>query len=219
MKNIKKTAALSLVTISFLSFGIHIEPVQAQNFLTRLLFPYVKPPSMVKDFDKRFGKVPPKSQDYDPNSSSPYGYYGNELEGLMGRDIRELIELDRLVNKRPPQTTADPDTLARYWQLKPIGDLKKSIPLEDGNIAYMFYDWGGGRNGTPGTPDQMVTQYTPYGGGNSYIVSGTPGTPSSVPWNCTTYLIADPNGKLFYWSYKGSSDSIDDCSSDMRRLK
>jgi hypothetical protein len=227
MKNIKKTVTLSLVTISFLSFGIHTEPVKAQNFLTKLLFPnkssearidllYGKAP----DYDTLYGKEPPTPKFYNPNSVSPYGHYGNRLENLMGRDIGEVLELNKRLNKRlPGYGNAENKTFFRAVGMLPIGKLEKTIPLEDGNIAYKFYTWGGGSNGTSGTPDQMVTQYMPYGGGNSYIVSGTPGTPSSAPWNCTTYIVADLNGKLFYWSYKGSSDSIDDCSSDMRRLK
>jgi hypothetical protein len=226
MKNIKKTVAISAITISFLSFSINTEPVKAQNFLTRLLFPYVKPPSAVKDFDQRFGKVPPTPQDYNPNGLSPYGYYGNKLEGLMGRDAREIIELDQIVHRRPSQTPSDTDAFFRYMRVKPFGDLEKVIRLENGNTAYMFYDWSGGSNGTPGTPDKtesitIMNPSTGVGGVYTYTVPGTSTlpTPSRPPSNCTTYIVADQNGKLIYWSYKGSSDSIDDCSSDMRRIK
>jgi hypothetical protein len=224
MKNIKKTAALSLVTISFLSFSINADSVKAQNFLTRLLVP--KSPSIVKDFDQRFGKAPLNPQSYNPNSSSPYGYYGNMLESLMGRDVKEIIELDRIVNQRPPQTAVDVEASSRLTNVSPYGKLKKIIRLEEDNTAYIFYDWSRGSEGTPATPDKtesiaIMNPSTGFGGVYSYTVpgTGTPGTDATAPWNCTTYIVADPNGKLFYWSYKGSFDNINHCSSDMRRLR
>ncbi len=232
MKSIKKIVAVSTLVATLLGFGFNPEPVEARG-LVCLLFGckkavvkdvdklYGEPP----DFDSLYGKEPPEPKQYDPNGPSPYGRYGNRLENTMGRDVREIIELDKRLNKRiPGYGNADNKTSSRAWGMLPLGELKKSISLEDGNTAYVF-KYSAGHVGSPGTTDRQepgiisvpFDQYT-YGTQTVYnTVPGTSATASS-DYHCITHLVADSNGKLFYWSYKGNVNSIDDCLSDERHL-
>jgi hypothetical protein len=235
MKSIKKIVAVSTLAIILFGFGFNPEPVEARG-LTCLLFGcqkaehkdpretdplYGDPPN----YDSIYGKVPPTAEDYNPNSPNPYGWYGNTLERIMGRDIRELIELDKRTNKRPPASwLADRTTVVRAILILPRGKLKKTIPLADGNTAYMFqgyFDTGG----SGGTPDKKESRtisvpFDKYSYGVQTVyesVPGTPGTPGTST-DCTTYVVANRYGKLFYWSYEGNSNDINGCSSDKRRL-
>jgi hypothetical protein len=232
MKSIKKIVAASTLAMTLFSFGFNVEPVEARG-LVCLLFGckkavvkdtdllYGEPP----DFDSIYGKLPPEAKHFDPNGSSPYGWYGNLLENLMGRDIREIIELDKRYKKRVPgYGNADNKTASRVWRMMPVGELKKSIPLEDGNTAYIFKS-SGGFSGSPGTPGRTVittdgnpTSISPLGTPITQQIPGTPATFGSDS-HCTTYIVADQYGKLFHWSFKGSSAGIDLCSSDERRLR
>jgi hypothetical protein len=228
MKSIKKIVAASTLVVALFSFSFNAEPVEARG-LVCLLFGCKK--AVVKDtdplygdppdYDSLYGIVPPDSKDYDPNSSSPHGHYGNRLESTMGRDIREIIELDRRYHKRPPGSgSTDNKTSLRALELLPLGELKRSVPLENGNTAYIF-KYSAGYSGSLGIPDRIEptiapVPFTKYG--VQTIYKNVPGTPaiSGSSLECTTYIVADQYGKLFYWSYRGTSDSRNDCSSDER---
>jgi hypothetical protein len=232
MKSIKKIVSASTLAMTLFCFNFNVEPVEARG-LVCLLFGCKK--TVVKDtdllygdppdYDSLYGKEPPEPKRYDPNGPSPYGRYGNRLENIMGRDVREIIELDKRLRKRVPgYGNADNKTSSRAWGMLPLGELKKSISLEDGNTAYIF-KYSAGFSGSPGTPDRQeagiisvpLDKYT-YGAQTVYnTIPGTPATASSDS-HCITQLVADRNGKLFYWSYNGNVNSINDCSSDERRL-
>jgi hypothetical protein len=232
MKGIKKIVAASTLAITLFGFGFDHKPVEARG-LVCILFGCKK--AVVKDtdplygdppdYDSLYGKEPPKAQDFNPNSSSPYGWYGNLLENTMGRDIREIIELDKRYNKRVPgYGNTDNKTYSRVLRILPVGKLKKTVPLEDGNTAYIFKS-SGGFSGSPGTPGSTVittdgnpTSINPLGTPITQQIPGTPATFGSDS-HCTTYIVADQYGKLFHWSFKGSSAGIDLCSSDERRLR
>jgi hypothetical protein len=230
MKSIKKIVAVSTLAITIFGFGFNPEPVEARG-LACLLFGCKKAVAKVDklygeppDFDSLYGRVPKDSKDYDPNSLSPHGHYGNRLESIMGRDIGEIIELDRRWNKRPPGSgSTDNKTSLRALQILPLGELKRSVPLENGNTAYIF-KYSAGYTGSPGTPGRLEptiapVPFTRYGVQTIYKnVPGNAATPSSS-LECITHIVADQYGKLFYWSFEGTSDSRNDCSSDERRLK
>jgi hypothetical protein len=230
MKGIKKMVAASTLAMTLLGFGFNPEPVEARG-LVCLLFGckkvqdkysretdqlYGDPP----DYDSIYGKLP----SYNPDAY-PYHMYGNRLERIMGRDVREIIELDKRKNKRPPGSWyADSKTDFRAQIALPVGELKKSFPLEGGNTAYMFKgEMSSG--GSAGIPDRQESQtiavpFDKYSYGVQTVyktIPGTPGTPG-ISTECTTYLVADQYGKLFYWSYEGNSDETTSCSSDKRRL-
>jgi hypothetical protein len=235
MKSIKKIVAVSTLAITLFGFGFNPEPVEARG-LVCLLFGckkvvakdtdplYGDPP----DYDSLYGKVPPDPERYNPAGPSPYGLYGNKLEGIMGRDIREIIELDKRYRKRSPGSgSADNKTSLRALEILPLGKLEKSIPLEDGNTAYSFFKEGSANPGNPGTPDRLepgiisvpFDKYT-YGAQTTYThTSGTPGTAPSGYWYCKTYIIANPEGKLIHWSYKSNHDEVDLCGTDKRRIR
>jgi hypothetical protein len=230
MKSIKKIVAASTLTMTLLSFGFHPEPVEARG-LVCFLFGckkvqdkysretdqlYGDPP----DYDSIYGKLPP----YNPDAY-PYNWYGNSLERIMGRDVREIIELDKRTKKRPPGSWyADRKTDDRAESILPVGELKKSFPLEDGNTAYMFRG-NMSSGGSAGTPDRQESRtisvpFDKYSYGVQTVYETVPGTPATpgISTECTTYIVADQYGKLFYWSYKGSSNDTTSCSSDKRRL-
>jgi hypothetical protein len=235
MKSIKKMVAASTLAATLLGFGFNPEPVEARG-LVCFLFGCKK--AVVKDIDKLYGeapdfdsiygKEPPDAQNFNPNGPSPYGRYGNKLENIMGRDVREIIELDRRYNKRVPgYGNPDTKTFFRALSILPLGELEKSIPLEDGNIAYYFFKEGSANPGNPGTPDRLepgiisvpFDKYT-YGAQTTYTT--TPGTPRTAPsgyWYCKTYVIANPEGKLIHWSYKSNHDEVDLCGTDKRRIR
>jgi hypothetical protein len=236
MKSIKKIVAASTLAMTLFGFSFNPGPVEARG-LVCLLFGCKK--AVVKDtdplygdppdFDKIYGEQPPKSQDFDPNGPSPYGRYGNSLESIMGRDIREIIELDRRLNKRVSgYGNADTKTFFRAVWILPEGKLIKSIPLEDGNTAYYFFKEGSANSGRPGTPDRTepgtisvpFDKYT-YGAQTTYTtIQGTPGTAPSGYWYCKTYIIANPEGKLIHWSYKSNLENkINTCGTDERRIR
>jgi hypothetical protein len=231
MKSIKKIVAASTLTVTLFSFSFNPEPVEARG-LACLLFGCKK--AVVKDtdplygdppdYDSLYGKVPPHPERYNPDGPSPYGLYGNSLENIMGRDIREIIELDKRYRKRPPGSgSTDNKTSLRALEILPLGKLEKSVPLGNGNTAYVF-KYSAGYSGSPGTPDRLEptiapVPFTRYGVQTIYNnVSGNPATAGNS-LECTTYIVTDQYGKLFYWSYQGTSDSKNDCSSDERRLK
>jgi hypothetical protein len=232
MKSIKKIVAVSTLAITLFGFGFNPEQVEAKG-LACLLFGCKK--AVVKntdllygdppDFDSLYGKVPPRPERYNPDGPSPYGWYSNLLENIMGRDIREILELNKRMYERTFESGhADDITMRRSAYTLPFGRIEKSISLGNGNIAYLFRYSAGhmGNLGTPGstiiTTDGNPTSINPLG---TPITQQIPGTPaiSSSDVQCTTYIVADQNGKLFYWSYKGNSDSIDECASDERRLR
>jgi hypothetical protein len=230
MKSIKKIVAASTLSVTLLGFGFDPKPVEARGLVCLLLgckkavvkdtdLLYGAPP----DYDSLYGKEPPEPQDYNPNGPSPYGWYGNQLENVMGRDIREIIELDKRRYKRTFESDiADDKTLRRSAYILPFGEMEKSVLLKNGNTAYIFeYS---ASTGSPGTPDRQEPRiisvpfdnYT-YGAQTIYdTIPGTPATPGRYI-QCTTHIVADQYGKLFYWSYRGSSKSINNCSSDERR--
>jgi hypothetical protein len=232
MKSIKKIVAASTLAMTLFSFSFNVEPAKAKG-LVCLLFGCKK--AVVKDtdllygdppdYDNLYGKVPPELQDYNPNGPSPYGRYGNRLENIMGRDIREIIELDKRLNKRVPgYGNTDNNTSSRAWVMLPLGELKKFIFLEDGITIYVF-KYSVGHLAIPGTPDIqepgiISVPFDKYTYGTQTVYKTVPGTLASAnsDSHCITNLVADRNGKLFYWSYKGNVNSIDDCSSDERHL-
>jgi hypothetical protein len=232
MKSIKKIVAASTLAVTLFGFSFNAEPVEARGLIC-LLFGCKK--AVVKDtdplygdppdYDSLYGKVPPKPQHYLPNSPSPYGWYGNLLENIMGRDIREIIELNKRMYLRTFESGhADDKTMRRSAYTLPFGKIEKSISLEDGNTAYIF-KYSAGHMGSPETSGSTIittdgnpTSINPLGTPISQQIPGTPAIPGSDV-QCTTYIVTDQNGKLFYWSYKGNSDSIDECASDERRLR
>ncbi len=235
MKSIKKIVAASTLVAILLGFGFNPEPVEARG-LVCLLFGCKK--AVVKDtdplygdppdYDSLYGRVPPEPERYNPDGLNPYGLYGNKLEGIMGRDIREIIELDKRYRKRPLGSgSADNKTSLRALEILPLGKLEKSIPLEDGNTAYSFFKEGSANPGNPGTPDRLepgiisvpFDKYT-YGAQTTYTHTlGTPGTAPSGYWYCKTYIITNPEGKLIHWSYKSNHDEVDLCGTDKRRIR
>jgi hypothetical protein len=232
MKSIKKIVAASTLAMTLLGFGFNPEPVEARGLVcflfgckkavvkdTDLL--YGAPP----DYDRIYGKLPPTPERYNPDGPSLYGWYGNKLESIMGRSIREMIELDKRTKKRPPDAgPVDNTTDVRAILILPRGELKKAIPLEDGNTAYMFkgYFDTGGSSGIPDRqePRAIAVPFDKYSYGVQTVYETVPGTPATpgTSAQCTTYIVADQYGKLFYWSYEGSSTGINSCSSDKRRL-
>ncbi len=227
MKSIKKIVAASTLAVTLFGLNFNAEPVEARG-LACLLFGCKK--TVVKDtdplygdppdYDKIYGKLPT----YTPRAY-PYNWYGNSLEMIMGRDVREVIELDKRTKKRPPAAgSVDNTTRVRAILVLPAGELKKSIPLEDGNRAYMFKgEISSG--GSAGIPDKQESRtisvpFDKYSYGVQTVYETVPGTPATpgISTECTTYIVADRYGKLFYWSYEGSSNDITSCSSDKRRL-
>jgi hypothetical protein len=235
MKRINKIVAALTLAVFLFGFNFNVEPVEARGLIC-LLFGCKK--TSVKDIDKLYGeapdfdsiygKEPPTPQNFNPNGPSPYGWYGNKLENIMGRDIREIIELDKRRNKRTPgYGSADNKTFFRAVLILPEGELEKSIPLENGNTVYYFFKEGSANPGNPGTPDRLepgiisvpFDKYT-YGSQTTYTtIPGTPGTAPSGYWYCKTYIIANPEGKLIHWLYKSNLDGIDSCGTDERRVR
>lgn len=235
MKSIKKIVAVSTLAMTLFSFGFNPEPAEARG-LVCLLFGCKK--TVVKDidklygeapdFDSLYGKEPPEAQDYNPNGPSPYGWYGNKLEGTIGRDIREIIELNRRRNKRVPgYGNADTKTYFRAVRLLPEGELEKAIPLDDGNTAYYFFKEGSANPGNPGTPDRLEpgvvsVPFDKYTYGTQTTYTNTPGALGTAPsgyWYCKTYIIANPEGKLIHWLYKSNLDGVNTCGTDERRVR
>jgi hypothetical protein len=232
MKSIKKIIAASTLAAILFGVSFNAEPVEARG-LACILFGCKK--AVVKDtdllygdppdYDSFYGKEPPKPQRYNPNRPSPYGWYGNLLENIMGRDIREITEINKRMYKRTFESgVADNKTMRRSAYILPFGKLEKSISLGNGNTAYLF-KYSAGHMGsletlgsTIITTDGNPTSINPLGTPITQQIPGTPAIPSSDV-QCATYIVADQNGKLFYWSYKGNSDSIDECASDERRLR
>ncbi|MGA7952647.1 MAG: hypothetical protein WCA07_03905 [Gloeobacterales cyanobacterium] len=190
MKSIKKIVAASTLVMTLFSFSFNVEPAKAEG-LVCLLFGCKK--AVVKDidllygdppdYDNLYGKEPPEPQDYNPNGPSPYGWYGNQLENIMGRDIREIIELDKRRYKRIFESgIADDKILHRSAYILPFGELEKSLRLDNRNTAYIF-EYSANIGG-PGTPDKQEPRiisvpFDNYTYGTQTIYGTIPGTPAT----------------------------------------
>jgi hypothetical protein len=101
----------------------------------------------------------------------------------------------------------------------PHGRLKGPFPLKDGNTAYSFFYkvWEGSLSLKPGVRDgiDILGQRVTSGGGENSPYAVRPGSGYEVQpqrlgsgkprlVNCLTYLVADPSGKVFFWSHRGS---------------